>query len=110
MADPIGGIGNRLSHAITGGGLDTGAKQVPVLQDSGTKGTSFGDTLKNAIDNVQQTQDTAADYAARFTRGEPVELHQVMASAEEASITLEMLVQVRNKFMDAYKTVMTMQS
>ena len=48
------------------------------------------------------------DYIQRFVRGEPVELHQVMAAAEEAQLSLEMLVELRNKLMDAYKTVMTM--
>jgi flagellar hook-basal body complex protein FliE len=90
--------------------MDTGAKQIPVLQDSGTSGTSFGDTLKGLVNNVSDQQDVAADYAQRFARGEPVELHQVMASAEEASISLEMLVQVRNKFQDAYRTLISMQS
>jgi flagellar hook-basal body complex protein FliE len=33
-----------------------------------------------------------------------------MASAEEASISLSMLVEVRNKFLDAYRTVINMQS
>jgi flagellar hook-basal body complex protein FliE len=90
--------------------MDTGAKQIPVLQDSGTSGTSFGDTLKGLVNNVSDQQDVAADYAQRFARGEPVELHQVMASAEEASISLEMLVQVRNKFQDAYRSLISMQS
>jgi len=104
MSDPIRGIASRVSS------LDTGAKQVPVLGNSETKGTNFGDTLKNVLNHVSEQQDVADDYAARFTRGEPVELHQVMASAEEASISLEMLVEIRNKFMDAYRTVINMQS
>lgn len=91
-------------------GADTGAKPVPVLQDSSSKGTSFGDTLTQLVNNVSQQQDVATDYATRFARGEPVELHQVMASSEEASISLEMLVEVRNKFLDAYKAVINMQS
>jgi flagellar hook-basal body complex protein FliE len=33
-----------------------------------------------------------------------------MAASEEASISLEMLVQVRNKFQDAYRTLISMQS
>lgn len=106
MSNPIGGI----SSAVASAGLDTGAKQIPVLQDSRTSGTSFGDTLKGLVNNVSDQQDVAADYAQRFARGEPVELHQVMASAEEASISLEMLVQVRNKFQDAYRTLTSMQS
>ena len=72
------------------------------------EGPSFGETLKRAIGEVSASQDTAQDYIGRFTRGEPVELHQVMAAAEEASISLEMLVELRNKLMDAYKTVVNM--
>ena len=106
MTTPIGGIGSAIART----GLDTGAKQVPVLQDGASKGTSFGDTLKSLVNNVSDQQDTAADYATRFARGEPVELHQVMASQEEASLSLEMLVEVRNKFLDAYKSVINMQS
>ncbi|MEO7103735.1 MAG: flagellar hook-basal body complex protein FliE [Gemmatimonadaceae bacterium] len=106
MSNPIGGI----TSAIASSGMDTGAKQIPVLQDKSTSGTSFGDTLKGLVNNVSDQQDVAADYAQRFARGEPVELHQVMASAEEASISLEMLVQVRNKFQDAYRSLIGMQS
>lgn len=106
MSNPIGSIGSSLAST----GLDTGAKQIPVLQDKGTSGTSFGDTLSGFINSISDSQDVAADYAQRFARGEPVELHQVMASAEEASISLEMLVQIRNKFQDAYKTLTSMQS
>ena len=106
MSNPISGI----TTAVVGSGMDTGAKQIPVLQDKSTSGTSFGDTLKGLVNNVSDQQDVAADYAQRFARGEPVELHQVMASAEEASISLEMLVQVRNKFQDAYRSLISMQS
>jgi len=113
---PIGSVGSAIARNGVAGmnpgvtGMDTGAKQVPVIQDGGAKGTSFGDTLKSLVNNVSAQQDVAADYATRFARGEPVELHQVMASSEEASISLEMLVEVRNKFLDAYKAVINMQS
>lgn len=90
-------------------GLDTGAKTVPVLQDNGG-GKSFADTLTQLVNGVSSQQDVAADYAGRFARGEPVELHRVMASAEEAALSLEMLVQVRNKVLDAYRTIVNMQS
>src|SRR4051812_1099338 len=71
-------------------------------------GDSFGDTLKRALGEASSAQDTAQDYMQRFVRGEPVELHQVMAATEEAGIALEMLVEMRNKLSEAYKTVMSM--
>ncbi len=101
MSDPIGRI---LATTIQ----DTGARQVPVIQDRGD--TGFRDTLERFVNQVSEQQDVSADYIARFTRGEPVELHQVMAAAEEASISLEMLVEVRNKVLDAYRTISNMQS
>ena len=45
-----------------------------------------------------------------FLRGDQVELHQVMAATEEAGIALEMLIEIRNKFTDAYRTLINMQS
>ena len=90
-------------------GLGDGAKKYIVDVGAGD-GPSFKDTLAKAIGKVSDAQDTAADYMQKFVRGEPVELHQVMAATEEAGIALEMLVELRNKLTDAYKTVINMQS
>ncbi len=88
------------------GGLgDTGARSVPVI---GTGGASFGDSLKRALNDVSAAQDNASDTLGAFLRGEPVEMHQVMAASEEAGISLQMLIEVRNKFLDAYRQLTTM--
>ncbi len=73
-------------------------------------GASFGDTLKNALGQVSAAQDNAGATVGAFLRGEAVEMHQVMAAGEEAGIALEMLIEVRNKFLEAYRTVVNMQS
>jgi flagellar hook-basal body complex protein FliE len=110
MTAPIGGFGGPASgigpRKI---GLDiAGEGGMSRLNPSKTDGPSFSDTLKKAIGEVSTAQETSQDYIQRFVRGEPVELHQVMAAAEEASISLEMLVELRNKLMDAYRTVVSM--
>jgi|SRR4051812_48231290 flagellar hook-basal body complex protein FliE len=111
MTAPIGGFGGpmsgqaprRIGLDIAGeGGIGRAQQQAP------TGGPSFSDTLKRALGEVSTAQDTSQDYVQRFVRGEPVELHQVMAAAEEAQLSLEMLVELRNKLMDAYKTVIAM--
>jgi flagellar hook-basal body complex protein FliE len=76
------------------------------LQDSGP---SFGDLFKKALNDTSGLEDHAKNTIAAFLRGEPVELHQVMAASEEASISLELLVEVRNKLTDAYRTIMNLQ-
>lgn len=73
-------------------------------------GPSFGDTLTRLINEASTAQDNATNAVDRFVRGEPVELHQVMAATEEAGIALEVLVELRNKLTDTYRTLINMQS
>ena len=70
---------------------------------------SFGDTLKAALGDISDIQGDARDLIGAFVRGEPVEIHEVMAAVEEAAISLELLVEVRNKLTEAYRTVINMQ-
>lgn len=74
-----------------------------------TGGSPFGDLLTRALGDVNKIQDTKSDVIAAFLRGDNIELHQVMAAAEEASLSLELLVETRNKLTDAYRTVMNIQ-
>jgi flagellar hook-basal body complex protein FliE len=73
-------------------------------------GSTFGDTLAKAIGEVSAAQDRSADYVRQYLAGEPVELHQVMAAAEEAGLALDLLIELRNKVTDAYRTLINMQS
>ena len=90
-------------------GLGDGGLSVPFGREP-VGGPSFGETLTRAINEVSAQQDRSAEMTGAFLRGEPVEMHQVMAAAEEAGISLEMLIEVRNKFTEAYRTVINMQS
>jgi flagellar hook-basal body complex protein FliE len=107
MSDPIGALALRNIQGLQS--INDGPKSISVDIGKGD-GPSFGDTLKKALGEVSSTQDNATDQMQRFMRGEPVELHQVMAAAEEAGIALEMLVELRNKFTEAYRTLVNMQS
>ena len=43
---------------------------------------------------------------ARFAAGEPLDVHQVMIASQEASVALNLALQVRNKLVDAYTEIM----
>ena len=97
-----------LTRSLPGlSGQDTGAKQVPVISEG--EG-SFGNTLKRALNEVSDARDASADLQQRFANGENVELHQVMAATEEAGLALDLLIEVRNKVVEAYRSVISMQS
>ena len=86
-----------------------GGRSVPVLPEPGTGG-AFGDVLTRAVNEVSAAQDISGETTRRFLAGEQVELHQVMAASSEAGIALDTLIELRNKVIDAYRTVMSMQS
>lgn len=88
-------------------GRDTGAKQVPVISEG--EG-SFGNTLTRALNEVSDVRDKSDDLTQRFAAGENVELHQVMAASEEAGLALDLLIEMRNKVVEAYRSVISMQS
>jgi flagellar hook-basal body complex protein FliE len=106
MTAPIAGLGGLARAQDIAGPDGPKAIQVPVLREP--EGASFADTLKQTLTQVTELSETSRDYVQAFLRGEPVELHQVMAASEEAGIAIDLLIQVRNKFLEAYKTVMTM--
>ena len=71
---------------------------------------SFADTLRGLLGEVSDLHVEAQDTIGAFLRGEPVETHRVMAAAEEAGIALDMLIEIRNKITEAYRSVMQMQT
>lgn len=80
------------------------------VQITGESNSSFGDTLTRALNEVSDARDRSSDLTKRFANGENVELHQVMAASEEAGIALDMVIELRNKVVEAYRSVISMQS
>lgn len=70
---------------------------------------NFGDLLSGAIDQVNAMQAEAKEKTTRFEMGDnSVTLADVMIAKEKASIGFEATLQVRNKVMEAYKSIMNM--
>ncbi|MCB0383888.1 MAG: flagellar hook-basal body complex protein FliE [Bdellovibrionales bacterium] len=70
---------------------------------------SFADTLKDAVQNVNEMQQTADVAMQKLATGESKNIPEVMIATEKADIALKLMVQVRNKIIDAYHEVMKMQ-
>ncbi len=102
MADPIAGI--------TRATLPTLPSQARGERLETWNGPTFAETLARALGDVDRLQQAATDKIGAFLRGEQVEMHEVMAAAEEAGIALELLVEMRNKLVEAYRTIVNMQS
>lgn len=73
-------------------------------------GPAFGDLLKQGIDSVNQTQQSATALADAWERGTPgVDLAKVMIESQKASISFRALTEVRNRLVTAYQEIMNMQ-
>lgn len=69
---------------------------------------SFKDTLSSFMGDVNDLQKKADVSIQKLVAGEITDVHQVMASANEAGLAFNMMMEIRNKVMDAYTEVMRM--
>ena len=77
--------------------------------DNRATATDFTEMFSNAINAVNETQQTSSALATSYQQGDPgVSLSQVMVASEKASVSFQALTQVRNKLVEAYKDVMNM--
>ena len=69
----------------------------------------FAATFKQTLDQVNSLQ-TGSDRAVeKLHSGQGQSLHEVMLTMEQADISMRLLVQMRNKVVEAYQEVMRMQ-
>jgi len=70
----------------------------------------FSSLLRQSIDAVNQVQQKAAGLSADFERGvSGIDLPEVMIATQKANISFQGITQVRNKIVNAYQEVMSMQ-
>jgi flagellar hook-basal body complex protein FliE len=69
---------------------------------------SFQNLLGNFVNEVSAQQNAGADAVNGLLSGKNVSLHQAMISMEEASVSFQMMVEVRNKVLDSYQELMRM--
>jgi flagellar hook-basal body complex protein FliE len=93
LANGIGGLGDT---AAPGGSTAASAP-------------AFGDLLKQGIDSVNKSQQTAGALADAWERGTPgVDLAKVMIESQKASVSFRALTEVRNRLVSAYQDIMNM--
>jgi len=74
-----------------------------------TGASQFANMLRQGIDAVNQSQQSATSLATAFEKGAPgVELPQVMLEMQKASVSFRALTEVRNRLVNAYQEIMNM--
>jgi flagellar hook-basal body complex protein FliE len=77
---------------------------------SAAGGVDFQSLLKNAINQVNDAQNTAQAKAQDFQMGKSdTSLEEVITSLQKANLSLQGMIAVRNKLVDAYKDITNIQ-
>jgi flagellar hook-basal body complex protein FliE len=71
--------------------------------------SSLAQTFEKIFKTTEQNLQVADQTILKANTGESVDLHEMMIAMEKADISLRLMVQVRNKAIDAYQEIMRMQ-
>ena len=69
---------------------------------------SFKETLSTFMKDVNSMQLKADESINKMAAGEITDVHQVMNAVEEANTAFNMMMEIRNKVMDAYQQVISL--
>lgn len=81
----------------------------PSTQEAGAGPQSFGEMLNKSIEKVNEIQGQADHAVKELIAGRDKNIHETMLLMEKADMSFRMLMQVRNKVLEAYREVMRMQ-
>ncbi|MGI6122574.1 MAG: flagellar hook-basal body complex protein FliE [Acetivibrionales bacterium] len=73
------------------------------------EGINFKNLLMDALNNVNTLEQESAKMTEDFIAGRTDDIHSVLIASEKASISLQFIMEVRNKVMEAYQEIMRMQ-
>lgn len=71
--------------------------------------TNFKALLLDALHKVNQQQIVAEQLNEQLALGQVENMHDVMISSEKAGLSLQLVIQVRNRVVEAYQEIMRMQ-
>jgi len=78
-------------------------------QTQDTRSSSFGEVLQQSIEQVNRLQLEADANINDLATGKQPDIHQTMITVEKASVSFELLMQIRNKVISAYDNLMRTQ-
>ena len=67
--------------------------------------TSFSKVIGDVINNVNDKQIESNSMIDSFIKGEDVTMHDVMLSMQESQMSMQLLIELRNKIVEAYQEI-----
>lgn len=70
---------------------------------------SFGDVLKNLVDDTNNEAIESSAATTKFIKGEDINIDEVMIKNQEAGLSLQFLTQTRDKLLEGYNQLSRLQ-
>ena len=90
------------------GKIDDVAEPSSLPAAAPAEGNSFSSLLTKMVSEVNAQQQVSADSVGALQSGANVPLHQAVISMEEASVSFQLMVEVRNRLLESYQEIMRM--
>jgi flagellar hook-basal body complex protein FliE len=97
-------------------GPTSGIAPIPDVASVGSAGnvgsaetSGFLDSLKSAIGKVNDAKIEAGRAVDALMTGESQDLHRTMVALQEADVSFQLMMQIRNKLVAAYEDIQRMQ-
>jgi len=76
-------------------------------EQNGEQG-KFTDVLGDMLNSVNELQQNSAQLQEAMAAGDAVDLHQVMIAVEKAGVSMDLLLEIRNRLVDGYQSLVKM--
>lgn len=96
----------QISTQITGGAQSAGQA---ASSQAISEPTNWGHLAQQMVRDVNAKQDVAAHKISDVLAGGPTPVHEALIASEEASVSFQVIAEIRNKVIEAYQEVMRMQ-
>ncbi len=87
----------------------SGTPQTDLSPGNTPPSSSFGDTLREAVSEVDNLNLDARYQVSSLVEGDGADVHQAMIAVEKADLSFQLMLQVRNKVVQAYQQIAGMQ-
>jgi flagellar hook-basal body complex protein FliE len=98
-----------MSHAISPLRILPADVETAATRPAGAKDSKFLETLHHALDEVDRLQNQAQGQVSSLLEGNGMDVHSAMIAVEKADLSFQLMLQVRNKIVQAYQEISRMQ-
>lgn len=94
---------NNNINGISGTSTAELLKQKSKIEDASNGGDGFAKHLKSALNEVNELQETGENALADMATGQVKDLHQAALAIGKAETSMKLMLEIRNKALNAYK-------